>query len=306
MRDSPLSPRVLVLSWAVALFAWPLAWLLLAAAQGVGTVIAGGGWIGVAVPMGLHPWGLVNEPSIAFADTRAALVLYWLAPPLAALVFASLVPTVVPVPASWVSEVAVFQLAAASAVLGLGWAPPLGVADGPASGVEVFWGVSPALFVSLAAVIGAAVVQLAVARLCGHLWIEPGGPRRGRRVMVACAHALPPALVWGVAVFAQGWAIHPLSLVTAGGVLAGTLIGAWVWMPRSPLHPRPHVRWWAAMVTGAAGVTVFALALWAGAPARGHGTALVWGLPGRTNNVRPGMAVVRITPLPSRRRPPAR
>ena len=297
---------MVVLSWAVALVAWPLAWLLLAVAQGVGTMIAGGGWIGVAVPMGLHPWGLVNEPSIAFADTRAALVLYWLAPPLAALAVAVLLPTVVPVPHSWVSELGMVQLAAASAVLGLGWAPPLGVADGPASGVDVFWGVSPALFIALAAVLGAAVVQLAVARLCGHLWMEPGGPRRGRRVLAAGVHAFPPAVVWVLAVLVQGWAVQPLALLTAAAVLVGTLIGGWAWMPGSPLHPYPQVRWRTVALAGVAGVAVLALASWAGAPARGHGTALVWGLPGQTNNVRPGMAVVRVTPLRGLKRPPAR
>jgi len=51
---------------------------------------------------------------------------------------------------------------------------------------------------------------------------------------------------------------------------------------------------------------VFGAAVWAGAPRLGHGTALVWGVPGMTNNVRTGMAVVRLTPLPAPKRPPAR
>jgi hypothetical protein len=306
MRLNPLSPRVLLLSWGVALVAWPLAWLLLAVAQGIGTVIAGGGWIGVAAPWGIHPWGLVNEPSIAFADTRVALVLYWLAPPLAALALAALLPPLLPVPPSWVSEVAVFQLATASAVLGLGWAPPLGVADGPAAGLARFWGVSPVLFVVVAAGLGVGVVQLAVARLTGHLWTEPGGPRRSRRILVVLAHTLVPAVIWAIAVIAEGWAISLVSVVTAAFVLAGSLFGAWLWMPSSPLHPRTHLRWRTTVVIGALGIVVFVVAAWAGAPGRGHGTAFVWGLPGETNNVRPGMAVVRLTPLPAPKRPPAR
>ena len=297
---------MLLLSGAGALVTWPLAGLLLAVAQGGGTVVAGGGWIGVAVPMGLHPWGLVNEPSIAFADTRLALFLYWLAPSLAVLAVATVLPTVVPVPRSWGSEVGVFQLAAACAVLGLGWAPALGVGDGPAAGLATFWGVSPTTFVAVAALAGAVVVQLAVARLCGHLWMEPGGPRRTRRLAVACAHALPPAAIWGAAVIAQGWAIRPLGLVGSGAVLLGVLLGAWLWMPASPLHPRPQVRRRSAALLGAVGVGVFALALWAGGPARGRGRALVWGLPGRTNNVRPGLAVFRLTPPPAPKTPPAR
>jgi hypothetical protein len=306
MRLNPLSPRVLLLSWGVALVAWPLAWLLLAVAQGVGTVIAGGGWIGFAAPWGIHPWGLVNEPSIAFADTRMALLLYWLAPPLTALAVAALLPPLLPVPPSWVSEVAVFQLATASAVLGLGWAPPLGVADGPAAGLARFWGVSPVLFVAVATALGVGVVQLAVARLTGHLWTEPGGPRRRRRLLVALAHTLVPAAAWGVAVIAQGWAISPVAALTATAVLAGSLFGAWWWMPSSPLHPRPQLRWRTTVVIGALGVVIFVGAAWAGAPRRGHGTAFVWGLPGETNNIRPGMAVVRLMPLPAPKRPPAR
>jgi len=306
MRLNPLSPRVLVLSWGVALVAWPLAWLLLAAAQGLGTVVAGGGWIGFAVPLGLHPWGLVNEPSIAFADTRAALLLYWLAPPVAALAVAALLPTVVPVPRSWLSEVGVFQLAVACAVLGLGWAPPLGVSDGPAAGVARFWAVSPRLFLAITTVVGAGVVQLAVTRLASHLWAEPGGPRRTRRLLVAVAHTFVPAALWGLVVVGQGWAVPPIAVFTATAVLVGALLGAWLWVPRSPLHPNPLLRWGAVVGVTVVCAVVFVAASWAGAPRRGHGTAFVWGYPGETNNVRPGMAVVRLMPLPAPKRPPAR
>ena len=306
VRLNPLSPRVLVLSWAVALLAWPFAWLLLAVAQGLGTVVAGGGWIGFAIPLGLHPWGLVNEPSIAFAATRAALFLYWLTPPVAALAVAALLPTVVPVPPSWLSEVGIFQLAVGCAVLGLGWAPPLGVADGPAAGLARFWNVSPGVSLATAAALGAGVVQLAVARLASHLWVEPSGPLRRRRLLVVLAHGFVPAGCWGVAIIAQGWAVPPLAVVTTGAVLVGALLGAWWWVPRSPLHPRPQLRWGTVIVMAALGVVVFGAAGWAGAPRHGHGTAFVWGRPGETNNVRPGMAVVRLTTLPAPRKPPAR
>jgi len=306
MRLNPLSPRVLVLSWAVALIAWPLAWLLLAVAQGLGTVVAGGGWIGVSVPLGLHPWGLVNEPSIAFAGTRAALFLYWLVPPLAVLAVAVLLPTVVPVPPSWLSEVGVVQLAVACAVLGLGWAPPLGVVDGPAAGLARFWGVSAGIFLGVTTALGALVVQLAVARLASHLWVEPGGPLRMRRLRVTLAHTFVPALWWGVAVVAQGWAVPPLAVMTTAAVLLGALLGAWWWVPASPLHPRPHLLWRTVVALALLGVAVFAVATWAGAPRRGNGTAFVWGYPGETNNVRPGMAVVRLMPLHAPRKPPAR
>jgi hypothetical protein len=306
MRLNPLSPRVLLLSWGMALLVWPLAWLLLAVAQGLGTVVAGGGWIGFAVPLGLHPWGLVNEPSIAFAATRTALFLYWLTPPFAALALAALLPTVLPVPPSWLSEVGVFQLAVACAVLGLGWAPPLGVADGPAAGLARFWGVSPSVFLTVTTVLGVLVVQLAVARLASHLWAEPGGPLRRRRLLVALAHGFVPALCWAVAVVLRGWAIPPLAAVTTAAVLLGMLLGAWCWVPRSPLHPRPNLYRRTVVTVMVLGAVVFVAASWAGAPRRGHGTAFVWGFPGETNNVRPGMAVVRVMPLHAPKKPPAR
>jgi hypothetical protein len=241
MRLNPLSGRVLVLSWGTALVAWPLAWLIFASAQGIGTLLAGGSWIGVAIPLGAQPWGLVNEPTISFAGSRAALFLYWLAPPLFSGALALILPTLAPVPPGWLSEVGVFQLAVASATLGLGWGAPLGVADGPAAGLERFWGVPPSAFVAVSAVLGAAVVQIAVARLNGHLWTEPGGPLRSRRLVVVVAHTFPPAIVWVAAATMQGWGVPPSTVLTTGAVLAGALVGGWVWTPHAPLRPRPEL-----------------------------------------------------------------
>jgi hypothetical protein len=305
MRKNPLSPRVLVLSWAAALLAWPLAWLSLAVAQGLGTWAAGGNWIGVAVPLGLHPWGLVNQPSIAFADTEASLFLYWLTPLIWALAVTVLLPTLVPVPPSWISEAFVFQLATASAVLGLGWAPPLGIADGPAAGLARFWDIPPTVFVSVSAALGAFVVQIAGMRMTSHLWGEPGGPTRRRRVLVALTHAFVPAAAWGLAVRALRWEFPLEAVVTAATVLAGTLLGAWLFVPRAPLRPRPDVGWGKVVAVAVLGIAAFSAALWAGAPRRGGCRALVWGEPGQTSNLRPGMEVVRLTLHPAPRKPPA-
>ena len=305
MRLNPLSGRVLALSWGAALIAWPLAWLLLASAQGVGTLIAGGGWIGVAIPFGAHPWGLVNEPTFAFAASRAALVSYWLAPPLVSLAVAVLLPTVVPVPRGWFSEVGVFQFAVSSATLGLGWGAPLGMVDGLAAGLKRFWGVPPSVFVVASALVGAVVVQLAVARLNGHLWGVPGGPLRSRRLVVAVAHAFPPTVVWVTVATVQGWGVPPSAVAAIGAVLAGAFVGGWVWMPHAPLRPRPEIGWGRVVGVAVLGLLVFGAAAWAGAPRPGHATAFVWGVPRETSNVRAGMGVIRLTPLPGRRRPPA-
>ncbi len=305
MPTGPLSPRVVALSWAVALVAWPLAWLALACAQGIGTVLAGGGWIGVAIPLGAHPLAIVNEPTVAFAGSRAALALYWLAPPVGALALAMLLPTVVPVPHGWLSEVFVFQLATAAATLGLGWAAPLGAVDGPAEGLARFWGVPPRAFVALSALAGAAAVQLTVARLSGHLWAYPRGPLRSRRVLVALVHALPPAACWLAAATALGWGLPPATLATTGVVLVGALVAGWVWTPHAPLRLRTGAGWGKVAGVAALGCLTLAAAAWAGGNRRGHAVALEWGTPRETCNVRPGMVEVRLTPLPARRTPPA-
>jgi len=294
-----------MLSWGAALVAWPLAWLALACSQGVGTLVAGGVWIGVAVPLGAHPIGLVNEPSVAFAASRAALFLYWLAPPLAALALAALLPSIAPVPAGWLPEVGVFQLATASATLGLGWCAPLGVADGPAAGLERFWSVAPLVFVVASTLAGAAVVQLSVVRLGGHLWSEPGGPLRSRRLLVVVVHSFPPVVGWIAVAVAQGWGLPPSCVLTTGAVLLGALAGGWMWTPHAPLRLRPVAGWGLVLAVVAVGCAVAAGCAWAGAPRRGQAAALVWGTPGVTNNIRPAMAVVRVTPPPARRTPPA-
>ncbi|HUK13426.1 MAG TPA: hypothetical protein VLW17_08985 [Thermoanaerobaculaceae bacterium] len=306
MRLNPLSFRVVVLSWLVALAVWPLTWVGLAAAQGVGALIAGGGWIGIAVPLGAHPLGLVNEPTVAFASSRAALWLYWLAPALAALAVSAAAPPLAPAPPGWLGELAVFHAAAAAAVLGLGWAPPLGAADGPAAGLLRFWGWRPGVLEAVAAGAGAVTIQLAVARLAGHLWSEPGGPRRSRRLLVTIVHGFAPVVGWAAAVIATGWAVTPRALVTAGAVMLGALAGAWHWTPRSPLHRNGPPGWAAYAGTAVLGIGIALFVLWAGSPARGSGRALLWGKEGLTSNVRAAMETIRLTPPHAPRTPPAR
>ena len=155
MSSSPLSGRVVLLSLGLAAVAWPLAWLLLAVAQGLGVLLAGGSFIGVSLPLGHHPWALVNQPSVAFASSRAALWGYWLAPALVALALAIALPLLAPTGRRWGGELLVNHLALAFAVLGLGWAPPLGLGDGPARGLERFFEIPPLAFLAGCALAGA-------------------------------------------------------------------------------------------------------------------------------------------------------
>ena len=93
--------------------------------------------------------------------------------------------------------------------------------------------------------------------------------------------------------------------MTAGTVLLGTVLGGWLWVPRAPLQPRPEVVWGKVVAVAVLGIAAFVGALWAGAPRGGGGRAVVWGALGQTNNLRPGVEVVRLTMHPAPRRPPA-
>ncbi len=304
MHLNPLSGRVLVLSWGAALIGWPLAWIVLASAQGIGVALAGGGWIGISIPLGAYPWGIVNHPSVSFPDSHSALLLYWLAAPLCAFLLAFLLPKAIPIPHGWPSELGVFQLSVALAVLGLGWCAGLGGSDGPAAVVSRRWSVPPTVFMAVSALLGAAVVQIAVARLNGHLWSKAGGPIRSRRVLVAALHVFPPAVAWVAAAAAQGWGVAPNAVLAMCVVVVGALVGGWVWTPHAPLRLRPSVGWGRVFAMWALACVVFAAAIWAGRPRGGQGVALVWGVPRETSNVPAGAAVVRITPRLSPRTPP--
>jgi hypothetical protein len=305
MRLHPLSGRIVVLSWAGALVSWPIAWALLAAAQGLGVAAAGGGWIGVSLAISQTPWGLVNEPGVGFAATRAALFLYWLAPPLAALLLAFCVPVLTPAPMGWVGEVVIFHIGTAAAVLGLGWAGPLGVRDGPAAGLERFWNVHPWGFVAVCLAVGASAVQFALVRLSGHLWIEPGGPTRRRRVTVSIVHSWPPALLWFATACAVSGRIPVRPALAMLVVLVAGTCGSFMLVAGSP--PRPYRE---PGVASLLATLVVGAALWVGlvwaAGQTGRPRALLWGAPMETNNLRPEMTVERLTPRRGPKTPPAR
>jgi hypothetical protein len=303
----PLSLRVVLLSWALAVVLWPLAWWTVAVAQALGVMLAGGGWIGIAVPLGAQPWALVNQPGIAYASSRAALWGYWLAPLLAPALVGVLVPWLAPSPTrGWGGELALFQLAFASAALGLGWAPPLGVADGPAAGLLRFWKIAPTHTVAAAALLAALAVQGAVIRLAARWWAAPGGPRRWRRVTTVLVHGVVPALGWVAIAALAGWPPLGRSLQLLLVPLVGALAAALLWVPGSPLRRLERPEWRAVLLAAAAAAVIGVFAAWAGAPAAGHPRALLWGEPAATNNVRTDMVRVRVTAPRDRAAPPAR
>ena len=286
MASSPLSGRVVLFSLGIAAVAWPLAWLLLALAQGLGVLVAGGSFIGVSLPLGQHPWALVNQPNVAFASSRAGLWGYWLAPSLVALAFAIALPLLAPTGRRWGGELLVNHLALAFAVLGLGWAPPLGLGDGPARGLERFFGVSSVVFLGGCALAGAVAAPLAILRLSGGLWHVPHSLTRVRRLAVVAIHALVPAASWLALSVLLGWRTGPAPMMTAGAVLGGAAIAAWLWVPRAGIVRRDAPGPGRIVVAWTLGLVVLALALGAGAPSGRAPRALLWSKPSATNNIR--------------------
>lgn len=292
MSSSPLSGRVVLLSLALAAVTWPLAWLLLAVAQGLGVLLAGGSFIGVSLPLGQHPWALVNQPSVAFASSRAALWGYWLAPALAALALAVLLPLLVPTGRRWGGELVVTHLALALAVLGLGWAPPLGLGDGPARGLERFFDISPLAVMGGCALAGAVAAPLSILRLSGSLWHVPHSLTRARRLAVVAVHGLGPAAGWLALSFLLGWRTGSVPVITTGAVLLGAVLAAWLWVPRAAITRRDAPSSGRIVAAWLVGLVVLALALWAGTPAGRAPRALLWSKPNATNNIRVDWKVV--------------
>jgi len=295
---------VVGLSWAVALAVWPLTWWVLSAAQGVGVILLGGQWIGLSAPLGAAPWALVNEPGIAFAVSRGALYGYWLAPFLLAAVIALLVPVLLPGGSGWLGELFAFHLANACAVLGLGWSPALGSADGALAGLRRFWEIDPGLAATGAAAAGVVAVQAQAARLVAPLWDGPGGPLRRRRVGAALAHGLVPAVVWWGATVALGWSPPTGAVAGAAVVVAALIAAAWIWVPRHPRLRRPAPGPTRVLAASGLGVCVAAVALWFGAPRGGSAQAVLWAAEGTTSNVRADRVRVRLRPLPDPRERP--
>ena len=306
MSCHALAPRSVLLSWVVAVAVWPVAWALPLCAQGLATAAVGGSWIGLSLPWGATPWALVNEPTIAFAASRAALWAYWLPPPLLAALLALGVPVLAPTSGRWAGELAAFHLALASAVLGLGWAPHLAADDGWLAGLVRFSALGDDLVVAACLLIACLAAPLAFRRLGGRLWPARGGATRWRRVLLVVWHGLAPAAAWAVAARLLGWPLSRPALAGMSLVLGTALLAALTVAPRAAVRPDLTVAARTLVVSAVLAALVALPAAWAGAAREGRARALLWGQPSETNNVRPAALRVPLTPLRGATAPPAR
>lgn len=305
MVTHPLQIKVLLLSWLLSAVLWPLLWLLLPAAQGVGVVAVGGEWIGLSAPWGSQPWALVNQPGVGFSATRAALAGYWLPPLVVPLLLALLLPPLMPSGQGWVSELAVYHTATAAAVLGLGLAPSFGVADGPVAGLEVFWKVPALLVVLLCAAGGVAGATMASLRLASPLWLAPGGPTRRRRVLIPLLHAGLPLLLWLAALYLGGWRPRTAAAVVAGAVVGLAVVASAWFVTRAPLVRRRGAGWGTIGAAGVLAIAICGVLACAGAAHAGSPKGFLWGEERMTSNVRSGTLRVELRRHPARTGRPA-
>jgi len=288
-------------SWAVALLLWPVAWLVAPVAQGLGTVAAGGSWIGLSAPCGSVPWGLVNEPGMAFAASRAALFAYWLPPLLAPALLAVFLPALAPTGRGWLGELVLFHLAAGLSVAALGWGVPLGRGDGPAAGLLTFWHVPFGVTLGVALAAGIAGAALALARLGSHLWQAPGGPTRRRRLLLALLHLALPSLAWVLAAHGLGFQLQRMPLLGVLAVVAGGVASAALLVPHSALHRPVALSRLAVVALGLGGVLVGLAFSWIAGTSGGAAKAVLWSQERSSSNVRPGLVRVMLTLPPAPR-----
>jgi phage shock protein PspC (stress-responsive transcriptional regulator) len=275
---------LLCTSWAFGLLAWVLVWWALPACQGFAVALAGGQWIGLAVPPWTQPWALVNEPSVGFAATRTALWSYWLSPFLAAAVLALLLPQL-PTGSSWGARLLLLHLALAAANLGFAWLPGLGVEDGLLAGLARFFGLDPVLAPWGGVALTVLLQAPPLAWFASHLWHGPGGPTPARKLRLWAAHLVPPAASWLAAVAFTAPQLPRRSLAT---FLAAQLLALALLLGRKPPHPlgarelgrtTPFLAW--------ALVLLLAVPSWvAFAPAAGRPKGYLWGRERLTSNVR--------------------
>lgn len=284
MTPTPFRASVLLASWSLALLAWTLVWWALPLAQGIGTWLVGGQFIGLALPTWTQPWALVNEPSVGFAATRTALWSYWLSPFLLA-VFLALGATQLPVGPSLARQLFFLHLSAAAAHLGLAWLPGLGRDDGLVAGITRFfrWPAEPTLWGGAFA--AGAMGCLPLRQLASYLWWQPKGPTPWRRFALWLTHSLLPAVAWSAAVSLTAPHLPRRSLVSLAFAQLLVLMGLLASRPGHPLRQRelapasPWLAWAAVLVFSVPSFYLFS-------PVGGKPKGFLWGKEGVTSNVR--------------------
>ena len=285
----PMAPTSLLASWLAAVTALPLSLFSASAGQGLGAMLAGGGWIGICVPWDRQAWALVNQPVLNFASLPSATG-YWLGSWVAPLLLAALAIPLSLRLKTLASQLFVVQLAWVATVIGVAWQPSLDPDMSQFTRWLQFRALAPELR-WITAVLGAAIAVPIVLRLIALARIARHHMSRARRLALVGLHLVPVPVAWAIASSAILGKIPVESCVLAGVVVLVALAVPFVGYPSALTHAVAPLRgrvFVALIPIAMVFWSVFALA---GRPLPDdRAAAILWGRDGSFNNIRSWMA----------------
>ncbi|MCW8984569.1 MAG: hypothetical protein OQK55_04440 [Thermoanaerobaculales bacterium] len=296
METEPGTTRLSVvgISWLGASAALPFALIVAALGQGLGALVGGCHWIGVALPLDRQIWALVNQPVLNFSSLPRAGG-YWLGSTLLPLIVAVTIISFLPQARSLVTQLGCVQISWAMSLAAVAVVPVLDGEDGHVVRFLALHG-WPTTLVWLFPVAAAAAAFLPALRLLQLARRRRPDIRRSYRLLVVVIHLGVPALMWlGLVSLAHGRV--PLAALLAGAApLMAALAFAWF------RYPGPYVRRLemphAGEITGLALAAVILIAtVWvAGRPlSDGRSAGVLWGTAQSSNNIRPWIEPWSIT-----------
>ena len=296
METEPETTRLSVIgiSWLGASAALPFALICAAFGQGLGALIGGCHWIGVALPFDRQIWALVNQPVLNFASLPRAGG-YWLGSTLLPLVVAMTIIGFLPQARSLVTQLGCVQISWAMSLVAVAIVPVLDTEDGHLARFFTLhdW---PNGLVWLFPAAAAAAALLPTIRLLQLARRRRPEIRRSYRLLVVVVHLGVPAAGWlGLVSLAQG-TIYPAAVLAGAAPLIAALAFAWFRYP-SPYVRRlemPHAGEIIGLVLAA---LILVATVWvAGRPLPdGRSAGILWGTAQSSNNIRPWIEPWSIT-----------
>jgi len=288
------SPAVIAISWLGASAALPFALIGAAFGQGLGALIGGCHWIGVALPLDRQIWALVNQPVLNFASLPRAGG-YWLGSILLPLVVAITIIGFLPQARSWVTQLSCIQIAWAMSLVAVAVLPVLDSEDGHLARFLMLHG-WPTILVWLSPVFAAGVALLPTLRLLQLARRRRPDIRRSHRLLVVAIHLGVPAAGWlALVCLVRGAIVLPAILGAAAPVV---FVFAFAWFRYPGPYVRPLELPKAGEIIGLALAAVMLAAMvWvAGRPlANGQSAGVLWGTAQSSNNIRPWIEPWSIT-----------
>ena len=279
------STSVIAISWLGASAALPFALISAAIGQGMGALIGGCHWIGVALPLDRQIWALVNQPLLNFASLPRAGG-YWLGSMLLPLVFAVTIIGFLPRARSLVTQLTCIQISWAMSLVALAVLPVLDSEDGHLARFVTLHG-WPTVLVWLSPVFAAGAALLPTLRLLQLARRRHPDIRRSYRLLVVSIHLGVPAVGWlGLVSLVRGSVLMPAIIAAAVPLIAG-LAFAWFRYPAPYVRPLELPK--AGEIVGLAlAAVILAASVWvAGRPLTdGQSAGILWGTAQSSNNVR--------------------